>query len=39
MINDIHFPTEPHTKLLERYNILGGKINKFIEFVENKWNT
>ncbi len=39
MINDIHFPTTPQSSLLERYNILGGKINKFIEYVENNWNT
>lgn len=39
MINDIHFPETPHTNLLERYNVLGGKINKFIEYVEKNWNT
>jgi four helix bundle protein len=39
MISDIHFPDNPLTNLIDEYNILGKKINKFIEYVENNWLT
>lgn len=38
MISDIHFKKEPLTDLIEKYKILGKKINKFIEYVEKNWN-
>jgi len=37
MINEIHFQDQPLTELIENYNILGCKINKFIQYVENNW--
>jgi len=37
MISDIHFPDHPLTKLSDDYEILGKKINKFIQYVEEKW--
>ena len=39
MISDIHYSDNPLTDLISRYNLLGAKINKFIQYVENKWNT
>lgn len=39
MISDIHFKEKPLTSLIEEYDILGRKINKFIQYVENNWNT
>jgi len=38
MISDIHFKDEPLTFLIEEYDVLGKKINKFIQYVENNWN-
>jgi len=38
MISDIHFPGKPLNILLDDYDILGKKINKFIQYVENNWN-
>lgn len=38
MISDIHFKKELLTDLIEKYKILGKKINKFIEYVEKNWN-
>lgn len=38
MISDIHFPKEPLTELINDYENLGGKINRFIHYVENNWN-
>ena len=38
MISDLYFREEPLTKLMEDYDILGKKINKFIQYVENNWN-
>jgi len=38
MINRLHFQKNPITHLIDRYNILGSKINSFITYVENKWN-
>lgn len=37
MISDIHFPEKPLIKLMNEYDILGKKINKFIQYVENNW--
>ena len=37
MISDIHFKDNPLSELIEEYDILGRKINKFIQYVENEW--
>lgn len=37
MINDIHFKEKPLTDLVENYEVLGRKINKFIQYVETNW--
>lgn len=37
MINDIHFKENPLNDLLDKYDQLGKKINKFIQYVENNW--
>lgn len=37
MISDIHFKKEPLTDIIEKYKILGKKINRFIEYVEKNW--
>ncbi len=37
MINDIHFLESPLTDLIEQYELLGKKINKFIQYVETDW--
>ena len=37
MINDIHFKESPLNDLLDNYDQLGKKINKFIQYVENNW--
>lgn len=39
MISDIHCPDKPLTELINRYDILGRKLNKYIEYVENNWKT
>ncbi len=39
MINDLYFEDQPLTKLMNDYDILGKKINKFIQYVENHWKT
>lgn len=39
MISDIHFSDKPLNKLIEEYDRLGRKLNKFIQFVEKEWNT
>lgn len=39
MISDTHFPNEPLTNLICEYDILGKKINKFIQYVEENWLT
>ena len=36
-ISEIHFPLEPLTDLLNRYNQLGKKINSFIQYVDKSW--
>ena len=37
MISDIYFSENPLNELIESYGILGKKINKFIQYVEEKW--
>lgn len=39
MTSDVHFPKDPLTSLINEYNILGKKINKFIQYVEENWLT
>ena len=39
MISDMHFTNQPLTKLITEYDILGKKINKFIQYVEENWST
>mgnify|MGYP001055804908 CR=1 FL=1 len=39
MINDIHFNSEGLKDLLEQYDILGRKINKFIQYLESNWKS
>jgi four helix bundle protein len=38
MINEIHFESKGLTELISEYEILGRKINKFIEYVDRHWN-
>lgn len=38
MISDLHFPDRPLTDLISDYDILGKRINKFIQYVEKNWN-
>ena len=37
MISDLYFSEQPLTDLINDYEILGKKINKFIRYVENNW--
>jgi len=37
MISDIHFQENPLTALITEYDILGKKINKYIQYVESNW--
>ena len=39
MINRLYFKDAPINNLIEKYNLLGSKINRFIQHVENNWNT
>ena len=39
MISDIHFTQNPLTKLIDNYDTLGKKLNKFIQYVEKSWIT
>ncbi len=39
MIIDIHFPDKTLNELINEYDILGKKINKFIQYVEKSWLT
>ena len=39
MMNDLYFNEQPLTKLMSDYDMLGKKINKFIQYVENNWRT
>jgi four helix bundle protein len=38
MIDEIHYESKGLTELISEYEILGRKLNKFIEYVENHWN-
>lgn len=37
MISDIHYPKDPLTQLMDEYIVLGKRINKLIQYVENNW--
>jgi len=37
MISDIHFQDDSLKDLLNNYDLLGKKINRFISYVENNW--
>lgn len=38
MIDEIHFESKGMVELISEYEILGRKLNKFIDYVENHWN-
>uniref|UniRef100_UPI003216E75F four helix bundle protein n=1 Tax=uncultured Draconibacterium sp. TaxID=1573823 RepID=UPI003216E75F len=38
MIDEIHFESKGLTEMISEYEILGRKINKFIDYVEKHWN-
>ena len=38
MINTLHFKDNPIDELINEYNTLGKKINKYIQYVEKNWN-
>jgi len=37
MISDIHFADNPLTDLISNYELIGKKINRFIQYVEDNW--
>jgi len=39
IINELYFENNGLTGLLEEYELLGGKINKFIQYVEENWKS
>ncbi|MCK5906705.1 MAG: four helix bundle protein [Flavobacteriales bacterium] len=39
MINDLYFEKESLNELLKKYDELGRKLNRFIQFVETSWKT
>ena len=39
MINEIYFENIDLNSLLEEYEVLGAKINKFIQYVEENWKS
>ncbi len=39
MINELYFIENPIIELIDKYDVLGSKINKFIQYVENNWKT
>ena len=39
MINELYFENTGINGLLEEYEVLGGKINKFIQYVEENWKS
>jgi len=39
MINILYFIDNPINEIIAEYNMLGSKINRFIQYVENNWNT
>ncbi len=38
MIDEIHFESKYLVELINEYDTLGRKINKFIDYVDNHWN-
>lgn len=36
-MNELYFSDKPLTKLIDDYDVLGKKINKFIQYVEGNW--
>lgn len=38
MIDEIHYESKGLTDLISEYEILGRKLNKFIDYVEKNWN-
>ena len=38
MIDEIHFESKGLTELISEYEILGKKLNRFIDYVEKNWN-
>jgi four helix bundle protein len=38
MIDEIHFESKGLSELISEYEILGRKLNKFIDYVEKSWN-
>ncbi|WP_319503107.1 four helix bundle protein [uncultured Draconibacterium sp.] len=38
MINELHFESKGLIDLLSDYELLGRKLNKFIDYVESNWN-
>lgn len=39
MINELYFEKEGLKDLLDEYDVLGARINKFIQYVEKNWQT
>jgi len=39
MINELYFESKNLDSMLEEYEMLGAKINKFIQYVEENWKT
>ncbi|MDD2305644.1 MAG: four helix bundle protein [Prolixibacteraceae bacterium] len=39
MINEIYFENKDLNNLLEEYEVLGAKINKFIQYIEENWKS
>lgn len=39
MINELYFENNGLIGMLEEYELLGGKINKFIQYVEENWKS
>ena len=39
MINQIYFKEKPINELINKYEILGRKLNTYIQYVENNWRT
>ena len=37
MISELYFQDTPLTELIDNYNTLGAKINKFIQYVDENW--
>lgn len=37
MINELYFENKGLTELIDEYDLLGARINKFIQYVENNW--